>query len=429
MAVDAVRIRCSRVSVRILMTIHHPLDADAGAPGTTLDLAAAYEGRGHRVTVISHDDLSARISARGREALFPLLLPAKIGRHVFREGVDVIDASTGDAWLWARFARRVPRRRPLLVTRSHGLEHAAHAQRLEDAAAGALELSWRYPLYWGGLRLWEVADSLRAADLCFLLNGADRAYAVRRLGVEPQRAHVVHNGIADCFLGQPVAIEDAPDERLRIAHVGSFIQRKGVGYATAAIAGFLARRPGSSATLLGTQSAERVVLDAFPESVHGRVTVIPRYRRDDLPRLLGGHQITVSTALSEGFGKAVLEAMSCGLAPIATDTPGPAEFIEDGVNGIVVHPRDPAAIERALRRLASDAALLGRIRRAAHATAQEFGWSRLAAKRIELYERAIDERNALTATSSRIACRSGSAADRPRRGAEPPASGAPRARS
>jgi glycosyltransferase involved in cell wall biosynthesis len=411
------------------MTIHHPLDADAGAPGTTLDLAAAYEEQGHRVTVISHDDLSARISAKGREALFPLLLPAAIGRRVVREPVDVIDASTGDAWLWARFARLAPRRRPLLVTRSHGLEHAAHAQRLQAAAAGALELSWKYPLYWGGLRLWEVGSSLRVADLCLLLNDADRSYAVRNLGVEPQRAHVAHNGIADEFLGQAAAIDDAPCRRPRIAHVGSFIQRKGVGYAAAAIAAFLTRQPDASATFLGTQAAERVVLDAFPESVRGRITVIPRYRRADLPRLLEGHQITVSSSLSEGFGKAVLEAMSCGLAPIATDTPGPTEFIEGGVNGIVVEPRDPAAIERALQRLASDGALLGRIRRAAHATAQQYGWDRLAAQRIELYERAIDERATITATSSRIACRSASAADRPRPGAGPPASDAPRARS
>ena len=66
---------------------------------------------------------------------------------------------------------------------------------------------------------------------------------------------------------------------------------------------------------------------------------------------------------------------------------------------------------RALERLAADGPLLGRIRRAAHATAQEYGWDGLAAKRLELYERSIDERTTLTATSSRIACRSEPAND------------------
>jgi len=50
----------------------------------------------------------------------------------------------------------------------------------------------------------------------------------------------------------------------------------------------------------------------------------------------------------------VIEAMSLGTPAIATAVGGPAEYIADGVDGLLVAPRDVAALATALTRLLGD---------------------------------------------------------------------------
>ena len=60
----------------------------------------------------------------------------------------------------------------------------------------------------------------------------------------------------------------------------------------------------------------------------------------------------------EGFPNALLEAMSCGCAVISFDCPsGPAEFIETGVNGILVPPEDVEKLGTSIGQLMNDSDL------------------------------------------------------------------------
>lgn len=129
------------------------------------------------------------------------------------------------------------------------------------------------------------------------------------------------------------------------------------------------------------------MLDDFPSTVRNRVKVISAYRREDLPALVARHHVQVFPSLSEGFGKTLLEGMTCGLAPVATGTPGPTEFVIDEQNGLLVPPRDASALERAVVRLPGDGPPLARLRRATYDSAQAFSWNRLARDRLRIYER------------------------------------------
>ncbi|MEM9072740.1 MAG: GT4 family glycosyltransferase PelF [Myxococcota bacterium] len=62
--------------------------------------------------------------------------------------------------------------------------------------------------------------------------------------------------------------------------------------------------------------------------------------------------ISVLSSISEGFPYTVLEAMSSGVACVATDVGGVREAVGD--TGIVVPPRDPQALGEALAELLSD---------------------------------------------------------------------------
>ncbi|MGF1568073.1 MAG: glycosyltransferase family 4 protein [Nodosilinea sp.] len=378
--------------MNILLTIHHYLDPDSGAPGTVLKLGQAYEKLGHEVTYYGFDHLPRWAQSRSPEVVFPEFLAAYLLKQGHR--FDVVDTSTGDAWVWGWFLRRSRQRSPVLVTRSHGLEHTVHQQYLEDVNQGTQAISWKYPLYRGGFRLWEVAQSLRAADLAFLLNQQDLSYAVETIGVHPENAYVTHNGIPDHFLNHPLTPSpEEPTSAIKIAQVGTYIPRKGIQYSIPALNAVLQRHGQVELSLLGTDCPVEQVLADFTPEVQDRIRIVPRFDHGQLPDLLKDHQIKLFTPLAEGFGKVLVEAMALGLAPVTTATAGPLEVVQPDYDALVVPIRDTPAIEQALERLIGDRPYLNTLRRRAQATAQRFGWSYLAQQRLNLYHHAIKTRS------------------------------------
>ena len=85
-------------------------------------------------------------------------------------------------------------------------------------------------------------------------------------------------------------------------------------------------------------------------------------RREDMAEVLAGADVfCLPTYYREGVPKAVIEAASCGLPVVTTDTPGCRDIVRDGENGILVPPRDVDALVRALDTLLSDPALRRRL--------------------------------------------------------------------
>jgi glycosyltransferase involved in cell wall biosynthesis len=77
-------------------------------------------------------------------------------------------------------------------------------------------------------------------------------------------------------------------------------------------------------------------------------------------RLLQSHVFALAS-WAEPLGVAYMEAISCGVPTIATDAGGVPEMIDDGVEGLLVPPRDPAALAAAIARIADDPALAQRL--------------------------------------------------------------------
>jgi glycosyltransferase involved in cell wall biosynthesis len=78
---------------------------------------------------------------------------------------------------------------------------------------------------------------------------------------------------------------------------------------------------------------------------------------EDVRDALRGADVLLHPSLSEGMPTVMLEAMACALPVVVTDVGGVREAVTDGVEGIVVPPRDPQALAAALERLRRDPAL------------------------------------------------------------------------
>lgn len=98
-----------------------------------------------------------------------------------------------------------------------------------------------------------------------------------------------------------------------------------------------------------------------------RVEYLGSLGPDALVAALQDADVLLLPSRAEGLPLALLEAMSCGLACIATRCDGMVDAVEDGVSGLLIPPRDPRALAAAWARLNADPALRQRLGAAARA--------------------------------------------------------------
>lgn len=83
--------------------------------------------------------------------------------------------------------------------------------------------------------------------------------------------------------------------------------------------------------------------------------------RDDMPTVLASSHIVCLPSYREGLPKSLIEALVAGRPVVTTDVPGCREVVIDGKNGLLVPPRDAAALGLALKRLIRDRPLRVRL--------------------------------------------------------------------
>ena len=111
---------------------------------------------------------------------------------------------------------------------------------------------------------------------------------------------------------------------------------------------------------------------------------------DELQRLYARAAVVACPSRREGFGVACLEAMAHARPVVATDVGGLRDLVVDGETGLVVPPRDPAALRQALVRLLGDSDLRRRLGGAGRVRAQElFSWHAVTEMTLAAYSEAI----------------------------------------
>lgn len=157
-----------------------------------------------------------------------------------------------------------------------------------------------------------------------------------------------------------------PQARI-VTFVGRVTRAKGVVDLVAAFAGIADSRD-LFLLLVGPFEPE---LDPLPAATARLIAEHPRIRalgyQAAPERFVAAADLFCLPSYREGFGTVVIEAAAMGIPAVATRIVGLVDAVEDGVTGILVPPRDQAALAAALARLLDDAALSARMGAAAAA--------------------------------------------------------------
>jgi glycosyltransferase-like protein len=226
------------------------------------------------------------------------------------------------------------------------------------------------------------------------------------------RAGVVPNGVdvARYASGSPAraaqlrASVGAADRPLLLA-VGGLEPRKGSDNLVRALA--VVRRAGVDPVLavLGGHSFQdyRAYSDGVRASLPGLglelgrdVVEVGTVPDDDMPSWYRAADALAFPSVKEGFGLAVLEAMSAGVPVVTSDLPVFREYLEPGRDALLVPVGDVDALAGALRAVLTDHRLRGSLTAAGRALVQRFTWAESARRHLEVYAALDREPRALT---------------------------------
>jgi glycosyltransferase involved in cell wall biosynthesis len=217
------------------------------------------------------------------------------------------------------------------------------------------------------------------------------ADVLRENGVDEGRLTVIRSAVDFQRFQEPPARKELLQEfelteaNFVIASIGQLIPRKGHRYLLEAMANLSRKMPRARLIVFGKGNLASELLE---QSARLGVDDIVHFAgfRDDLDRYMGAFDLVVHPALREGLGVSMLKAAAAGVAVVAFDVAGSREAVANGRTGILVRPKDTAALEQAILTLAEN----GMLRRSCGEAArkrmrEEFSIEAMVEQHIELY--------------------------------------------
>lgn len=115
--------------------------------------------------------------------------------------------------------------------------------------------------------------------------------------------------------------------------------------------------------------------------------------RNDIPQILKAIDLFVLSSYLEGLCTSLLDAMASKLPIVATRTGGIPEAVEDGVNGILVPPRNPSALADAIYHFYTNRNLLREMGERGYERAKRlFSVDAMVENTLSLYSKLLKER-------------------------------------
>ena len=317
--------------LKILMVLHMPWDRNLGGPRPQIDLADELRRQGHLVEKFDYNDAFPKPT--GSKVTLTLRNFAAKARQYVEENAerfDVIDAHQGNL----PYTKHSLGFKGLLVVRSAGLYTFHHEYQQFAKKKWPRELKGTYAGNF--LRAVQKKRDLRyfyrsyqVADLSIVINKVELDYVTEVFGFGNKSVNLPNALKRSQHEAFSLAIQPA-GIRLNnktVVFIGMWSLNKGSQDWGQIVRVVKAQVPDVKFLFLGTGvEAERVLADLSQPPCEW-IEIVPRYKNEDLPHLLGPCTVGGFPSYVEGFGLAVLEKLSCGLPTVAYDIPGPREML------------------------------------------------------------------------------------------------------
>lgn len=375
----------------LLVTNEYPPEKTAGTAMATQFLAEELGLRGSRVTVVVNTRCTAPLSERHGNVDVVRLKP-----------VDV--AATRMTQRAARLIGVTRRLRPDIIQgqslscgflawlagRCFGIPSVTYVQGLDLYQSGW----WAKQTY---VR-WALTHSDQVTAVTEDLATKARQLSGRRCEVIPhglriRASHQLSPQAARALLGL------SPEGQV-VLFVGRLIALKGVAHLIRAMALVVARCPDARLVVVGGgEERGRLVQLTQALALTERVVFVGERSHEDVIRFMRAADVFVLPSEVESFGIVLLEAMSCGLPMVASNTMGIPSIVEEGKNGFLVPPADAFALADKIMMLLADPS-----QRAVQGArnvekALGYAWPAIADRFLGLWEQVLATRRSAAASS------------------------------
>jgi glycosyltransferase involved in cell wall biosynthesis len=371
----------------VLFVGDYPPDPTLGSPKVFYKLQTELQGLGHRCDIMFGPEIGGTPFRQVRQLVSPWRAGNAIVRRLEGGAYDIVDAASAEGLFFGILKKFGIYKQVAYICRSNGLEQLNYRRMLEDARDGLVRKPWIRRLWYPASRLSQVATAAHFADRLLLLNDRDREYALAHGWQPPDRVDVIPHGVSDRFLAADPGAEASRGDGLLFC--GSWDHAKGIHYLVEAFANMNAASARHRLTILGPGVAAGDVLRAFPEHLRPLVRVVERGPEEEVIRAFRTHDVLLWPSTYEGFGLVLIEAMSQRLVAVATTVGCASTVIRDGINGLLVPARDPAALAAAAQRLMDDVVLRRQLGCAARHAVIDLSWRACAQKTVECYRSAL----------------------------------------
>jgi len=289
------------------------------------------------------------------------------------EGLDLIpiaprtEIDLTAAW---RLSRAVKRLAPDVI-HAHDPHGVAMAALALSFGAGASRSGGRAPALVAARRVdfhlkgnsfsrWKY----RQVD-CFIAASETIRQMLAADGVAEERTVTVHEGIDvdRVVAAQAVNIHEAfflPHGAPVVGNVAALVPHKGQRYLIEAAHLVVQQLSDARFVILGEGELREHLEKQVREHNLEKHVLLPGFRTDVLG-CIKAFDLFVMSSVTEGLGTSLLDAMAASRAIVATTAGGIPEIVADGVNGLLVPPRDARALADAIVRALSDAAMRQRL--------------------------------------------------------------------
>lgn len=239
---------------------------------------------------------------------------------------------------------------------------------------------------------------------CLILPSQWLTHRLSTFEVSHPQTHVIPYGLDMETFTNRVQREDIPEHRGKtvIACVARLVAIKGQRYLLEALYWLRQYHEDFVCLLIGdgvmrTELEDQVVRLGLQNHVEFLGDIA------DTHAVLSRSDIAVLPSLQDNFPFAIVEAQALGKPVVASAVGGIVEMIEDGINGFLVQPRDPAELFKKLLLLLQDRALRERqgIQAKNHATAH-WDLRTMVERTLHVYEEAILASRAKTVQSDAV---------------------------